>query len=104
MAQVWAVRLARRAGLAASFALALAAALVLMVPAAGDPVALAAPLSVADANSFGGTPAVGALFYESLESMLVTVKSPTAVGPTNNFGEIFTVVDNDSDPSNGIGG
>ena len=59
----WAARLARRAGPAASFALALAAALVVMVPAAGDPVALAAPLNVADANSFSGTPAVGALFY-----------------------------------------
>src|SRR5262249_23158330 len=46
----------------------------------------------------------GSLFYESLENMLVTVKTPTAVGPTNNFGEIFTVVDNDNDPSNGIGG
>jgi len=46
----------------------------------------------------------GGLFYESLEDMLVTVKAPIAVGPTNNFGEIFTVVDNDNDPSNGIGG
>jgi V8-like Glu-specific endopeptidase len=58
-----AARLARQAALAASFTLALAAALVLMVPAAGDPVALAAQLNVADANSFSGTPAVGALFY-----------------------------------------
>jgi V8-like Glu-specific endopeptidase len=56
-------RLVRHAVAAAGFGLALAAALVLMVPAAGDPVALAAPLNVADANSFGGTPAVGALFY-----------------------------------------
>lgn len=55
--------LARRTVVAAAFSLALTAALVLMVPAAGDPVALAAPLNVADANSFGGTPAVGALFY-----------------------------------------
>src|SRR5262249_12170044 len=46
----------------------------------------------------------GSLFYESLEDMLVTVKAPTAVGPTNSFGEIFTVVDNDDDPTNGIGG
>src|SRR5262249_45708436 len=46
----------------------------------------------------------GSLFYESLESMLVTVKAPTAVGPTNSFGEIFTVVDNDDNPPNGIGG
>jgi VCBS repeat-containing protein len=46
----------------------------------------------------------GAFFYESLESMLVIVKAPTAVGPTNSFGEIFTVVDNDNDASNGIGG
>jgi len=47
---------------AASFALALSAALVLMVPADSDPVALAKALNVADANSFNGTPAVGALF------------------------------------------
>jgi predicted extracellular nuclease len=46
----------------------------------------------------------GSLFYESLEDMLVTVKAPVAVGPTNSFGEIFTVVDNDNDPTNGIGG
>jgi V8-like Glu-specific endopeptidase len=59
----WAARLARRAVVAAAFSLALAAALVVMVPAAGDPVALAAPLNGADANSFAGTPAVGALFY-----------------------------------------
>ncbi len=44
----------------------------------------------------------GALFYESLEGMLVTVVNPIAVGPTNNFGEIFTVVDSDNDPSNGV--
>lgn len=44
----------------------------------------------------------GALFYESLEGMLVTVANPIAVGPTNNFGEIFTVVDADNDPSNGV--
>jgi V8-like Glu-specific endopeptidase len=59
----WAVRLARRAVVAAGFSLVLAAALVVTVPAAGDPVALAAPLNRADANSFAGTPAVGALFY-----------------------------------------
>uniref|UniRef100_UPI003144FA30 Ig-like domain-containing protein n=1 Tax=Terrirubrum flagellatum TaxID=2895980 RepID=UPI003144FA30 len=46
----------------------------------------------------------GSLFYESLEGMMVTVKAPTAVGPTNSFGEIFTVVDNDDNASNGIGG
>ncbi|MGE0418132.1 MAG: SdiA-regulated domain-containing protein, partial [Acetobacteraceae bacterium] len=44
----------------------------------------------------------GALFYESLEGMLVTVTNPVAVGPTNAFGEIFTVVDSDNDPSNGL--
>ncbi|MCA1998841.1 MAG: 5'-nucleotidase C-terminal domain-containing protein, partial [Hyphomicrobiales bacterium] len=48
--------------------------------------------------------AAGAAFFESLESMVVTVKAPIAVGPTNNFGEIYTVVDNDADASNGIGG
>ena len=29
--------------------------------------------------------------------MLVTVNNPIAVGPTNDFGEIFTVVDDDAD-------
>lgn len=41
-------------------------------------------------------------FFESLEGMLVTVKTPTAVSPTNSFGEIFTIVDNDDDASNGL--
>jgi predicted extracellular nuclease/phosphodiesterase/alkaline phosphatase D-like protein/2',3'-cyclic-nucleotide 2'-phosphodiesterase (5'-nucleotidase family) len=44
----------------------------------------------------------GAAFYESLEGMLVTVSTPIAVGPTNNFGEIFTVVDGDANPANGV--
>lgn len=43
----------------------------------------------------------GGLFFESLEGMLVTVKEAQATGPTNNFGEIFTVVDNDADSANG---
>ncbi|GAB6844584.1 hypothetical protein JCM2811A_35860 [Methylorubrum rhodinum] len=42
----------------------------------------------------------GAAFFESLEGMLVTVKAPVATGPTNSFGEIFTVVD-DGDATNG---
>jgi len=46
--------------------------------------------------------AAGGLFYERLEGMLVTVASPVAVGPRNSFGEIFTVVDSDNDPSNGL--
>jgi V8-like Glu-specific endopeptidase len=46
-----------------SFLLIVAAALVVVEPAAGDPAALAAQLNVADANIFSGTPAVGALFY-----------------------------------------
>ena len=46
--------------------------------------------------------AAGALFYESLEGMLVTVKTPIAVGPRNGFGEIFTVVDSDNDSTNGL--
>jgi len=33
-------------------------------------------------------------FFESLEGMLVTAQNPVAIGPTNRFGEIFTVVDN----------
>lgn len=45
--------------------------------------------------------AAGNQFFETLEGMLVTVKAPVAVGPTNSFGEIFTVVDNDANPGNG---
>src|SRR5262249_21392070 len=41
-------------------------------------------------------------FFESLEGMLVKVKSPVAVSPTNSFGEIFTIVDNDDNPANGL--
>ena len=52
----------RAPGGGAGLALALAAALILLVPADGAPVALAKTLNVADANSFNGTPAVGALF------------------------------------------
>ena len=33
-------------------------------------------------------------FFESLEGMLVTAKDTVAVAPINQFGEIFTVVDN----------
>ncbi|MPZ34129.1 MAG: hypothetical protein GEV13_24610 [Rhodospirillales bacterium] len=43
-------------------------------------------------------------FYESLEGMLVTVKEAVAVGPTNDFGEIYTVIDNDADRGNGVNG
>ncbi len=43
-------------------------------------------------------------FYESLEGMLVTVKEAVVVGPTNDFGEIFVVVDNDADRGNGVNG
>jgi uncharacterized protein len=32
-------------------------------------------------------------FFESLEGMRVTVPNPLAIAPTNEFGEIFTVVD-----------
>ncbi|MEN3382879.1 MAG: hypothetical protein V7608_2923, partial [Hyphomicrobiales bacterium] len=38
--------------------------------------------------------AAGAAFFESLEGMLVKVVAPQATGPTNQFGEIFTVADN----------
>ena len=34
--------------------------------------------------------------------MLVQINNPVAVGPTNSFGEIFTVVDNDDNPANGL--
>ena len=43
-------------------------------------------------------------FYESLEGMKVTVKEAVVVGPTNDFGEIYTVVDNDADRGNGVNG
>ena len=43
----------------------------------------------------------GGKFFESLEGMLVTVKDAQATGPTNSFGEIFTVVDNDTNAGNG---
>jgi hypothetical protein len=33
--------------------------------------------------------------------MLVTVKNAEATGPTNSSGEIFSVVDNNSNPANG---
>ncbi len=33
---------------------------------------------------------------------MVTVKAPVAVSPTNSFGEIFTIVDNDDNPANGL--
>jgi len=36
-------------------------------------------------------------FFESLEGMLVTAQNTVAVGPTNRFGEIFTVVDQGDD-------
>jgi predicted extracellular nuclease/2',3'-cyclic-nucleotide 2'-phosphodiesterase (5'-nucleotidase family) len=43
-------------------------------------------------------------FYESMEGMLVTVKEAVVVGATNDFGEIYTVIDNDNDRSNGVNG
>ena len=58
-----AVRLAGQSARAVALSVVVAAALVFTVPAARDPVALAAPLNVAGASSFRGTPAVGALFY-----------------------------------------
>lgn len=44
------------------------------------------------------------LFYESLEGMLVTVKEVVVTGATNNFGEIYGVVDNDNNRANGVNG
>lgn len=43
-------------------------------------------------------------FYESMEGMLVTVKEAVVIGPTNDFGEIYTVIDNDADRGNGVNG
>jgi predicted extracellular nuclease/phosphodiesterase/alkaline phosphatase D-like protein len=45
--------------------------------------------------------AQGVAFWEKFEGMQVTIKQAIAVGPTNNFGEIYTVVDNDGNPANG---
>ncbi|MGD9880243.1 MAG: choice-of-anchor I family protein [Reyranella sp.] len=41
-------------------------------------------------------------FFESLEGMLVDLKTPVSVSPTNSFGEIFTIVDNDDNAANGL--
>ncbi|MDQ8732117.1 choice-of-anchor I family protein [Bradyrhizobium sp. LHD-71] len=43
-------------------------------------------------------------FYESLEGMRVTVREAVVVGPSNDFGEIYTVIDNDTDRANGVNG
>lgn len=45
-----------------------------------------------------------AAFYESMEGMLVTVKEAVVVGATNDFGEIYTVIDNDANRANGVNG
>ena len=45
-----------------------------------------------------------AAFYESMEGMLVTVKEAVVVGATNDFGEIYAVVDNDANRENGVNG
>lgn len=58
-----------------------------------DPVLIGAgALSVPNVD----IPAANA-FFERLEGMLVTVQDPLVVGPTNSFGEIFTVADNGAD-------
>lgn len=51
------------------------------------------PTSVIDDDNFAvfDPSQDGIDFYESLEGMRVTVRSPTVVGPTNQFGEIFVV-------------
>lgn len=41
-------------------------------------------------------------FFESLEGMVVRIENPVAVSPSNGFGEIFTIVDNDDNPANGL--
>ena len=69
----------------------------------------AAIAAVKIGGSAGLTPptsdlAAGAAFFEALEGMLVTIDNPIVVAPRNSFGEIFTVVDNDDNPANGIGG
>jgi predicted extracellular nuclease len=44
----------------------------------------------------------GSNFFERMEGMLVTVENPFVVGPTSDFGEIFTVVDNNTNPNDGF--
>ncbi|MGB8526376.1 MAG: 5'-nucleotidase C-terminal domain-containing protein [Rhodoplanes sp.] len=44
----------------------------------------------------------GAAFFEALEGMLVKVNNPVVVSPRNSNGEIFTVVDTDDNPANGV--
>lgn len=43
-------------------------------------------------------------FYESMEGMKVTVKEAVVVGATNDFGEIYAVLDNDANRENGVNG
>jgi predicted extracellular nuclease len=53
-----------------------------------------------------GDVASAAAFYEALEGMRVTVEPTRVVGATNNFGEIYTIIEGAYDPSslNGRGG
>jgi hypothetical protein len=39
-------------------------------------------------------------FYESLEGMSVTIKSPVAVGPTNGFGELWVLANDGAEATN----
>ena len=72
----------------------------------GDGPAIAATVIGGEGGMLppSGSLAEASAFYESLEGMLVTVKEAIVVGPTNDFGEIFAVVDDDADRGNGVGG
>jgi predicted extracellular nuclease len=41
-------------------------------------------------------------FYESMEGMLVQVNNPVVVGPTNDFGEVFVLADDGTNPGVGV--
>nr|MBA2293786.1 Ig-like domain-containing protein [Actinomycetota bacterium] len=60
------------------------------------------PTSVIDDDATGNVETSGSFdpatdgidFYESLEAMLLRVNDPVAVGPTNDFGELWVLADN----------
>jgi len=58
-------------------------------------VGRSAPTENIDDDAFGSfdPDTDGIDFFESVEAMRVTIPSPLVVGPTNRFGEIFTVAD-----------
>jgi predicted extracellular nuclease len=61
-----------------------------------------APTEIIEDDNFGSfDPATDGIdFYESLEGMLVAVRNPLVVAPTNNFGEIWTVANDGAGATN----